>query len=632
MRSAVKIFPLILCLLTCSWLASASQDHARELKVEIGQSVEVVNLSGRVSAKAEAGSEGASIISTLTAMSEKGVSESEIKVAGTGSKLTITVTPGEKNKRIDLILILPVRTKLIIETSAGAIEAVGNFDRVEAKTETGTIAADVPIEDLKYHFVWTESRPRYVAAFDIASVKEKSGGRFEIKGKRQDEEVKSKKEKGKSEEVSIDETKVPEGTNADDGTVEDKSARSKKTKEEKELEKAEKAKQKEAKAEAKKAAEAQSTSIDLKFTTARGIVLLNVPPNEVTSDLRERPLTEAAKAIIRSGDSLLTEAIRRASPKHFGDYTRTLPPFSRQPSFAAKGVGLEVPVAGQKTALVRVTDINNRAIPGLTAADFEVDESGNRREILSVTRSTSPFNLVLLLDVSGSVENYVNFIRKAARSFVETVDVNDRVSIVIFNEDVKVLSRFTTDKGVLSESLDSFDAGGGTAYYDALAYAVSDTLRPLKGERTAIVIMTDGDDNRSFLAFDSLVGSIQESGALVYPLYVPSGLIALSAQGGSADIDPLRRKYMSLTAKSEGEGERLAKVSGGVYYPITELSQIQAAYEDIVLQMRSAYHITYRSDAVASAGNGASPRLKVKAKRDNTFATVTSVWASGHDR
>jgi VWFA-related protein len=197
------------------------------------------------------------------------------------------------------------------------------------------------------------------------------------------------------------------------------------------------------------------------------------------------------------------------------------------------------------------------------------------------------------------------------------------VSIVIFNEDVKVLSRFTTDKGKLSESLDSFDAGGGTAYYDALAYTIADTLRPLKGERTAVVILTDGDDNRSFLPFDSLLGSIEESGALIYPLYVPSGLIAAAAANPNADIDPTRRKFMSLTAKSQGEGERLAKISGGVYYPIAQISQIQQAYEDIVIQMRSAYTITFRSDAGLPAG--VSPRLKIKAKRDNAFTAVTSV-------
>jgi VWFA-related protein len=200
------------------------------------------------------------------------------------------------------------------------------------------------------------------------------------------------------------------------------------------------------------------------------------------------------------------------------------------------------------------------------------------------------------------------------------------VSIVIFNEDVKVLSKFTTDKGKLSESLDTFDAGGGTAYYDALAYTIADTLRPLKGDRTAIVILTDGDDNRSFLPFDALVGSIQESGALIYPLYVPSGLIAAAAQNPNADIDPMRAKFMSLTAKSQGEGERLAKISGGVYYPISQISQIQRAYEDIVVQMRSAYNITFRSDP--NMPTGVSPRLKIRAKRENAYATVTSVTAA----
>ena len=340
------------------------------------------------------------------------------------------------------------------------------------------------------------------------------------------------------------------------------------------------------------------------------------------ADLRERPLSNAAKAIVRSGDSLLMEAIRRASPKYFGDYARTLPPLRTEPAFAAAKARTEVPAAAVKLATVRVTDLKNRAIDGLKASDFEITESGEPREILSVTHSTAPFNLVLLLDVSGSVENYVNFIRRAARNFVETVDRRDRVSIVIFNEDIKVLSTFTTDKGKLSESLDTFDAGGGTAYYDALAYVISDTLRPLRGERSAIVVLTDGDDNRSFLAFDSLTGSIQESGALIYPLYVPSALIAASVQNPDADIDPVRRKYMSLSAKASGEGEELAKISGGVYYPITEISQIQKAYEDIVAQLRTAYNITYKSDPDVN-----SARLRVKPRRENTFATVTSVIA-----
>jgi VWFA-related protein len=563
------------------WLTAAAQNVTRDLNVAADGVVEITNMSGRVAVKAEEGSGDAPVAGKLTATSSKGVLDKDIKVVGSGAHTVITVARSDSDKRIDLVVIVPEHCRLKIETAAGAIEVAGHFASVEAKTGTGTIVTDVPADDIKYNMLWTESRPRYLADFDLEKVKEKSAGRYEIKGRHL--------EKAETRPVG----RVPVDT--EEQTTNDPKAEDPKPK-----------------------------TIDLNFTTARGIILLNVPPSEVLSDLRERPLTEAAKAIVRSGDSLLMEAIRRASPKYFGDYARTLPPLKREPSLLVKSAQ-ETVASPVKTALVRVTDPSNRAIAGLGPKDFDVTENGASREIVSVERSTAPFNLVLLLDVSGSVENYVNFIRKTARNFVDTVDRNDRISIVTFNDDVKVLSKFTTDKGKLSESLDTFDAGGGTAYYDALAYALSDTLRPMKGERTAIVILTDGDDNRSFLAFDSLLGSIQESGALIYPLYVPSGLIAAAAANPNADIDPMRRKYMSLSAKSEGEGERLARVSGGVYYPIEQISHIQRAYQDIVMQLRTAYNITFRSEAANVGGNGVSPRLKIKAKRDNTFATITSV-------
>ncbi len=593
---------IITGLISVAGQIARTQDLTRELAVGTGGTVEIVNKFGRVGARAvENGS-------SLVASSATTVSDREVKITSANGRTVITVTAENKQKRIDLVLKIPERSNLKIETTAGAIEIEGNFASIEAKTDTGTIAVDVPPDDLKYQFEWTESRPRYLADFDIAEVEEKRAGRFEIKGRREERENgrEGDREKGRQGDGDIEEAETRTGGSVPLSKV-DPTTENKKP----------------------KAEDRKLKTVSLNFTTARGIILLNVPPNEVMSDLRERPLTNAAKAIVRSGDSLLMEAIRRAAPKYYGDYARTLPPLKFEPTFAERAARLDTLNAKTKTALVRVTDLNNRSIPGLGAKDFEVVENGQTREILSVEPSMAPFNLVLLLDVSGSVENYVNFIRKAARSFVNTVGKDDRVSLVIFNEDVKVLSKFTTDKGLLSTSLDSFDAGGGTAYYDALAYTIADTLRPLKGERTAIVILTDGDDNRSFLAFDSLTGSIQESGALIYPLYVPSGLIALAAQNLNADIDPTRRKYMSLSAKSKGEGDRLAKISGGVYYPITQIGQIQQAYEDIVIQMRSAYNVTFSSDNSAVGTNGASPRLKIRSNRENTFASVTSVVAAG---
>lgn len=573
MRLAVIRILFTIVFVFALWQIAVSQDFTRELRVATGGTVEIVNKFGRVAVQAIDGTK----VGSLSTLND--APGSVINVSSENGRTVVLVAGSKQAKRIDIVVKIPERTNLKIETIAGAIEIEGNFASIEAKSDTGTIAVDVPVEDLSYQFQWTESRPRFLADFDVAEAKEKSAGRFEVKGKYKATGPSSKPMKRLELAVAGD---------------------------------AEPAR-----------------SVALRFSTARGIILLNVPTNEVMSDLRERPLTDAAKAIVRSGDSLLMEAIRRAAPKYYGDYARTLPPLKREPTFAERAARPDLVNAEVKTAVVRVTDMNNRAIPDLGVADFEVVEDGLARRIISVEPSRAPFNLVLLLDVSGSVENYVNFIRKAARNFVNTVGPDDRVAIVIFNEDVKMLASFTTDKAKLSVSLDTFDAGGGTGYYDALAYTIADTLRPLKGDRTAIVILTDGDDNRSFLAFDSLTGSIQESGALIYPLYVPSGLIAIASQTLEADIDPLRKKYMSLSAKSEGEGDKLAKISGGVYYSITQIGQIQKAYEDIVVQMRSAYNVTFRSADTKLGSNGASPRLKIKSNRENTFAAVTSVVAAG---
>ena len=597
-------------------LTVRAQNFEREFPLAENASIKVTNLYGRVSVIAEkaeinedAGEEEAETGKAF--LNAPNAKESDLKIVAETKRLEILVQPADGKSRIDLTLKIPAHLKIEIETADGEVRVEGAVESAKIKTTTGTIAANVPLDDLKYDFVWTESRPRFLSDVELEEADEKAAGKFVVNGKL-GEKGKRKKEKGKSEEVtenSEDDEKAeePEITN-DERKAKDKEK---------------KAKDKEKKSKTK---DQKPKTVKLNFTTARGIILLNVNPNEVPANLTERPLTAAAKAIVRSGDSLLTEAIRRASPKYFGEYAKTLPPRKSLPALTENKNTQNATNSSVKRVIARVTDINNRVVGDLKKEDFEVTEKNERREILSVEPTTAPFSLVLLLDVSGSVDNYVDFIRKTARNFVNTVSPNDRIAIIIFNEDVKTLSTFTTDKGKLSESLDTFDAGGGTAFYDALAYTLADTLRPLKGERTAIVALSDGDDNRSFLAFDSLLGSIQESGALIYPLYVPSGLIASSLNNNAgSSVDPLRSRYIALTSKSESEGEKLAQVSGGVYYSITQLGDLQKAYDDIVVQLRTAYSITFRSDVLEIRDNRASPRLKVKVKRDNSFVKLGSV-------
>ena len=556
--SPVHFLLLVAFFLATTIVCFAQQfSYSRELDTPETVSVSVRNLDGRVTviaagdlqqkARIEASSDGAA------------VADSDITAKASGKNLEVDVRQRREQDRIDVVVRVPVRSKVEVESRSGAVSVIGNVESALVRTDTGTIHADVPLDALKYDFVWEASRPRYMSDVELKQVKEKAGGWFRLSGKLGEDKPK------KEERVALN------------------------------------------------------------FHTQRGVVLLNVDPAMAPSDLRERPLTEAARAIVRSGDTQLTEAIRKVSPKMFGDYARTLPPIEKEPTLhRGSPPGQIVTAVGQQLMRFNasVLDRNGRAIPGMAASDFTVFENGVERKVTNVSPANEPFNLILLLDVSGSVEERMEFIRKAARDFLKTASPQDRISIISFRDDIQIISDFTTDRALLSRKLDEIDAGGGTALYDALGYVLAEPIKRLHGERTAVVVMSDGDDNKSFLPFPAILEALAESGALIYPLYVPSGLIPESSvPKPEITIDPLRTRYLTLTTRADEEGRKLAAASGGVYYPIKRIEDLQRAYDEVVLQLRTAYTITYASNSVSST----TPRIRLRTNREGASVKLSPV-------
>jgi VWFA-related protein len=554
-KNSASVIGLLL-LMTATESISA-QGYRREMETGEKVSLSVKSRSGRVSVVAsdeqkknviiEASSAGAAIDST------------DVRAEGKKGSIEIEVRERRDRDRIDLIVRVPARSKVKIESEAGSVDVVGNFETAEVSTNTGTIHADVPLEALKFDFSWSASRPRFMSDVGLPEVKEKRGGFYKISGNL------GEKKSAKEDRVQLD------------------------------------------------------------FLTQRGVVLLNVDPSMVPTDLRERPLTEAARAIVRSGDSQLIDAIRKVSPKLFGDYAKTLPPPGREPVLVNRLPPGKF-VSEQSAQVMRlnasVTDRNGRAIGDMKEADFSVYENGEERRVTNVVPAREPFNLVLLLDVSGSVEERIDFIRKAARDFLRTASPQDRISIISFRDDIQVISDFSADRQLLSRKLEDIDAGGATALWDALGFVLADTLKQLRGERTAVVILSDGDDNKSFVPFNAILEAVIESGALVYPLYVPSGLIPEgSVPKPEVTIDPLRTRYLTLTTRAHQEGQKLAEASGGVYYPIRRLEELQRAYDDVVVQLRTAYTITYASNSTPSK----NPRVRVRTTREGASVRLSPV-------
>ena len=557
-------FLRVFAVFTTLCLPTFAQGYKTELEAPEKVSVAIKNLDGRVSVIASTDQEKKVTIDANSTGAT--VEPTDVKIETKGSSIHIDVRQRGEKDRIDLVVKIPVRSKVEVEGLAGSVDIVGSVESATVKTDTGTIHADIPLDAVKFNFVWEASKPRYMSDVELPAIKEKAGGIYKLSGRlgEKDPDKEKQKEVEKEQLVALD------------------------------------------------------------FRTQRGVVLLNIDPERAPADLRERPLTVAAKSIVRSGDSQLVEAIRKVSPKMFGDYAKTLPPLEKEPSLVNRNPPGRI-VSSVAPQLMRfnasVTDRNGRAIGGMRESDFTVWENGIERRVTNVAPANEPFNLVLLLDVSGSVEERMDFIRKAARDFLRTTSPQDRIAIISFRDDIQVISDFSTDRQLLSRKLDEIDAGGATALYDALGYVLSEPLKHLRGERTAIVVMSDGDDNKSFLPFPAILEALLESGALVYPLYVPSGLIPESSvPKPEITIDPLRTRYLTLTTRAEDEGRKIAAASGGIYYPIRRLEDLQKAYDDVVAQLRSAYTVTYASNSVSS-----SPRVRVRINRDGASVRLSPV-------
>src|SRR5256714_7622312 len=354
-----------------------AQTYERELNASARTLLTIKNRSGRVS--------------VIASDNEK--DKSSLKATSTGASVEpgdITVSGNEilvheRPYRIDITVRVPKRARVRVESESGMVDVIGDFEVADVITNTGTIHADVPLEALKFKFQWQSSRPRFLSDVELPRMKEGHAGSFSIAGIVGPDAKRKKEKKVKTTSDATSDGAEKRATEAANNTTEG----------------ADKPTDDSDKAPGKQ------ELVQLNFTTQRGVILLNVDPSMAPNDLRERPLTEAAKAIVRSGDGPLSDAIRKVSPRMFGDYARALPPRRTGPSLVNLSAPGELATAFAPQLMrvnASVTDRNGRAISGMRDADFSVYEDGSERKVVNVTPASEPFNLVLLLDVSGSVE------------------------------------------------------------------------------------------------------------------------------------------------------------------------------------------------------------------------------------
>lgn len=237
----------------------------------------------------------------------------------------------------------------------------------------------------------------------------------------------------------------------------------------------------------------------------------------------------------------------------------------------------------------------NRGLVGLAQSDFKLYEDGDEQRIVQFESSNAPFDLVLLIDLSGSTKEVVKLIRAAALRFVTAARPADRIGVITFAGEPSVVSTLTADRELLRQRIETIDtARGDTKLYDATNSAMAELLKDSKkSRRSAIVLMSDGLDGTipgisgqigSRVSYPETLRNIQEFDGVLYTLWLNTEYEAMS---------PLDTQPEAFDAGHDRMKE-MADAGGGVFYEVEKLTDLAGAYEQVVTDLGTMYSLAYR--------------------------------------
>ena len=255
-------------------------------------------------------------------------------------------------------------------------------------------------------------------------------------------------------------------------------------------------------------------------------------------------------------------------------------------------VSLPGPLHGQRFSsssdVVRVdvlaTDAGN-PILGLTPADFEVLDNGVLQQVDLVTFDQIPLNIVLALDMSGSVSGARRVqLQSAGRAIVDALKPEDRAALLTFGLAVSLQSGMTGDTAKLRAALEQTRGAGNTSLIDAGYSAIA--LGDAGTGRSLAIIFSDGEDTASTLTASAVLNTAKRTNTVVY---------AVSAGG-----DP-RTNFL----------RELCETTGGRWLSADSTRNLNETFLTVFNEFRHRYLLSYTPRGVSASG---WHRLEVRIK------------------
>lgn len=264
---------------------------------------------------------------------------------------------------------------------------------------------------------------------------------------------------------------------------------------------------------------------------------------------------------------------------------------------------------------VTVTDPANKFVRDLEQRDFDVFEDGVKQDVTFFSRSQQPVALAILLDTSASMEDKLPLAQEAATGFAQRLRSEDVAEIVDFDSKVDILQTFTNDRAALERAIRNTRADGSTAIYHAIYISLKE-LRKIAAQseadirRQAIVVLSDGEDTSSILAYDEVLDLAKRSETAIYTI----GL-------RGSDLTPRGFKEAEFVMR------QLAQETGGrSFFPQTA-NELPRIYDQISDELSSQYSLAYSSKNPRR--DGAWRRIVVRVNRpDATARTKLGYYAA----
>jgi VWFA-related protein len=253
-----------------------------------------------------------------------------------------------------------------------------------------------------------------------------------------------------------------------------------------------------------------------------------------------------------------------------------------------------------------VTDHFGQPVSGLTTDDFRVTENGVSQKVSFAGSDSIPFNLAILLDLSGSTRPDRKAMLGVAERFVSLIGAHDRVALYALAGGMfHVLTSLTSDRDRLLATIRNLPpVSGASPLYDTIVLAYGEELRSRPGQRNALIVISDGIDNQvshqenpSKVNFNKLVKASAEMDALIYPVFLLSG----------------ERFGRNWSRRARRRMEELASASGGRLFPAVSIQDLQPVLPALAEELRSVYSVAYYPEN--QNFDGAWRRVKVEVTR-----------------